>query len=230
MLASRNPLGLLSEDTHPVTGEMWGNFPQTYSMVGIINAAVRLSAPWDRDLEGRCRAGRRFQSASRIRARPRPAAWRSRWASVLNKTGGLWFGWSGKIVEARATRPSGELHIQQAGTVNLATIDLSRDGPRQLLPRLSATTCCGRCSTTGSTWRDFDAGYIAGYRRVNQLFARKLLPLLERRRHHLGARLPPDPAGGGAARAGLPPAHRLLPAHPAAAAADPGGHSAATTG
>jgi GH15 family glucan-1,4-alpha-glucosidase len=43
----RNHLGLLSEDTHPVTGEMWGNFPQTYSMVGIINAAVRLSAPWD---------------------------------------------------------------------------------------------------------------------------------------------------------------------------------------
>jgi trehalose 6-phosphate synthase len=26
---------------------------------------------------------------------------------------------------------------------------------------------------------DFDAGYIAGYRRVNQLFARKLLPLLK---------------------------------------------------
>jgi hypothetical protein len=26
---------------------MWGNFPQTYSMVGTINAAVRLSAPWD---------------------------------------------------------------------------------------------------------------------------------------------------------------------------------------
>jgi GH15 family glucan-1,4-alpha-glucosidase len=47
MLASRNRLGLLSEDTHPVTGEMWGNFPQTYSMVGLINAAVRLSAPWD---------------------------------------------------------------------------------------------------------------------------------------------------------------------------------------
>jgi GH15 family glucan-1,4-alpha-glucosidase len=47
MLASRNRLGLLSEDTHPVTGEMWGNFPQTYSMVGMINAAVRLSAPWD---------------------------------------------------------------------------------------------------------------------------------------------------------------------------------------
>lgn len=47
MLKSRNHLGMLSEDTHPITGEMWGNFPQTYSMVGTINAAVRLSAPWD---------------------------------------------------------------------------------------------------------------------------------------------------------------------------------------
>ncbi len=47
MLATRNPLGLLSEDTHAATGEMWGNFPQTYSMVGLINAAVRLSARWD---------------------------------------------------------------------------------------------------------------------------------------------------------------------------------------
>ena len=47
MLAARNPLGLLSEDTHAQTGEMWGNFPQTYSMVGIINSAMRLSAPWD---------------------------------------------------------------------------------------------------------------------------------------------------------------------------------------
>lgn len=47
MLKARNHLGLLSEDTHPVTGEMWGNFPQTYSMVGLINCAMRLSAPWD---------------------------------------------------------------------------------------------------------------------------------------------------------------------------------------
>jgi GH15 family glucan-1,4-alpha-glucosidase len=47
MLGNRNPLGLLSEDTHPVTREMWGNYPQTYSMVGVINAAVRLSERWD---------------------------------------------------------------------------------------------------------------------------------------------------------------------------------------
>lgn len=47
LLKARNPLGMLSEDTHPVTGEMWGNYPQTYSMVGIINGARRLSAPWE---------------------------------------------------------------------------------------------------------------------------------------------------------------------------------------
>ena len=47
LLAMRNPVGLLSEDLAPASGELWGNFPQTYSMVGIVNGAVRLSAPWD---------------------------------------------------------------------------------------------------------------------------------------------------------------------------------------
>jgi GH15 family glucan-1,4-alpha-glucosidase len=47
LLASRNHVGLLSEDIHPQTGELWGNLPQTYSMVGIINGATRLSPPWD---------------------------------------------------------------------------------------------------------------------------------------------------------------------------------------
>lgn len=47
MLERRNPLGLLSEDADVATGELWGNFPQTYSMVGIIQSAMRLSRPWD---------------------------------------------------------------------------------------------------------------------------------------------------------------------------------------
>lgn len=47
LLAIRNPLGLLSEDYDVRSRELWGNFPQTYSMVGIINGATRLSAPWD---------------------------------------------------------------------------------------------------------------------------------------------------------------------------------------
>lgn len=46
LLAHRNPLGLLSEDLAFEDGELWGNFPQTYSHVGLINAAMRLSRPW----------------------------------------------------------------------------------------------------------------------------------------------------------------------------------------
>lgn len=47
MLTSRNHLGLLSEDVDPQSGELWGNFPQTYSMVGLIHSAMRLSKPWE---------------------------------------------------------------------------------------------------------------------------------------------------------------------------------------
>jgi GH15 family glucan-1,4-alpha-glucosidase len=47
LLAYRNPMGLLSEDLDPKNGQLWGNFPQTYSMVGIINCAMQLSKPWD---------------------------------------------------------------------------------------------------------------------------------------------------------------------------------------
>ncbi|MDO9453148.1 MAG: glycoside hydrolase family 15 protein, partial [Stagnimonas sp.] len=50
MLERCNPLGLLSEDVHPETGELWGNYPQTYSLVGIINAAMRLSPPWEQSV------------------------------------------------------------------------------------------------------------------------------------------------------------------------------------
>lgn len=46
LLKARNRLGLMSEDTSFETGAGWGNFPQTYSMVGIINGAMRLSRDW----------------------------------------------------------------------------------------------------------------------------------------------------------------------------------------
>jgi GH15 family glucan-1,4-alpha-glucosidase len=46
MLERRTAAGLLSEDIDPVTGELWGNYPQTYSLVGLINCAVLLSKPW----------------------------------------------------------------------------------------------------------------------------------------------------------------------------------------
>jgi hypothetical protein len=48
LLACRNRHGLLAEHVHPETRELWGNFVQTYSMVGLITCATRLSIPWDR--------------------------------------------------------------------------------------------------------------------------------------------------------------------------------------
>lgn len=47
VLGCRNHVGLLSEDLDPETGELWGNMPQTYSMVGLISAAMRLSRTWE---------------------------------------------------------------------------------------------------------------------------------------------------------------------------------------
>jgi trehalose 6-phosphate synthase len=100
-------------------------------------------------------------------------------AEVLRNTGGIWFGWSGKIIEAADGGRAGEseLHTQHAGPITLLTLDLSREDHDAYYLGYS----------NGVLWpvfhyrldlADFDAGYISGYRRVNQLFARKLAPLL----------------------------------------------------
>jgi len=47
LIALHNGLGLFSEDVLPDTHVQSGNFPQTYTHVGLINAAFRLSRRWD---------------------------------------------------------------------------------------------------------------------------------------------------------------------------------------
>jgi GH15 family glucan-1,4-alpha-glucosidase len=46
MLSRRTKAGLLSEDISFDGHELWGNYPQTYSLVGLINCATLLSRPW----------------------------------------------------------------------------------------------------------------------------------------------------------------------------------------
>jgi len=48
LLQYGNHLGLLSEDVDAETGSQWGNFPQTYSHVGLVNAAYRIAKKLDR--------------------------------------------------------------------------------------------------------------------------------------------------------------------------------------
>ena len=95
---------------------------------------------------------------------------------ALNPTGGLWFGWSGTIVE-EGTPGEGDLHVRQAGAVTLATVDLCREDHQSYYLGYS-NSVLWPVFHYRLDLADFNADYIDGYRRVNQLFARKLLPLL----------------------------------------------------
>lgn len=46
-MAHRNRYGLLSEDIDPKTGALFGNFPQTYSMAGLILTGMKISRNWE---------------------------------------------------------------------------------------------------------------------------------------------------------------------------------------
>ena len=95
----------------------------------------------------------------------------------LQQTGGLWFGWSGTVVEG-GTPGEGELHKHQAGKVTLATIDLSREDHDSYYLGYS-NDVLWPVFHNRLDLANFEAGFIGGYRRANQLFARKLLPLLK---------------------------------------------------
>src|SRR5450830_1708968 len=96
---------------------------------------------------------------------------------TLKRTGGVWFGWSGKVVED-GTPGEGALHVSQAGSVTLAELDLCAEDHDAYY----------RGYANGVLWpvfhyrldlAHFESGHLGGYRRVNQLFARKLMPLLK---------------------------------------------------
>ncbi len=50
LLKYSNDLGLFSEDVDPTDGSQWGNFPQTYSHVGLMNAAFKITQKLDRPI------------------------------------------------------------------------------------------------------------------------------------------------------------------------------------
>jgi trehalose 6-phosphate synthase len=96
---------------------------------------------------------------------------------ALAASGGLWFGSSDDVVEGGAVG-EGKVNIQRAGNVTLASVDLCREDYDTYY----------RGYANGALWpvfhyrldlADFDDSYIEGYRRVNRMFAHKLVPLLK---------------------------------------------------
>ena len=94
---------------------------------------------------------------------------------VLKQRGGLWFGWSGGVSEDGTF---GALKFSEEGNVSTATIDISQAdydefyagfANRALWPTLHY-----RLDLT-----NFDRRLEEGYRRVNERFAARLIPLLE---------------------------------------------------
>ena len=87
--------------------------------------------------------------------------------------GGLWFGWSGKVVR----EDSGRLHEQEAGDVRYVTMDLNRADHAAYYNAFANRTLWPLLHSRLDLV-DYARETRAGYRRVNLLFAEKLAPQL----------------------------------------------------
>ncbi|WP_406623241.1 alpha,alpha-trehalose-phosphate synthase (UDP-forming) [Acidovorax sp. SDU_ACID1] len=95
---------------------------------------------------------------------------------TLSRTGGLWFGWSGTVA-AHGTPGEGELQTRQAGRVTLASVNLCAEDHAAYYHGY-ANSVLWPVFHYRLDLADFSSGYLDGYRRVNRMFAHKLLPLL----------------------------------------------------
>ena len=93
---------------------------------------------------------------------------------ALREHGGVWFGWSGKVVPQTTAEPT----ITRDGPITYATVDLSRKNSAEYYNGFANRTLWPlfhyRLDLTA-----FSKQTYSGYLRVNTMFAEKLLPLLE---------------------------------------------------
>ncbi len=94
--------------------------------------------------------------------------------SALQEYGGVWFGWSGKTINGEP----GDPRTEQVGNITYATIDLNDAAFDKYYNGFSNTSLWPVCHYLLGFFR-FDRREYDEYRRVNALFARKLLPLLK---------------------------------------------------
>src|SRR5215831_14025874 len=93
--------------------------------------------------------------------------------SALQESGGVWFGWSGEVAEEPTDAPG----IMVDGPLTFATLDLSRRDYDEYYIGY-ANRVLWPLFHYRSALVEFSRRYLAGYLRVNQMFAQKLAPML----------------------------------------------------
>ncbi|MBV9521488.1 MAG: alpha,alpha-trehalose-phosphate synthase (UDP-forming) [Alphaproteobacteria bacterium] len=93
--------------------------------------------------------------------------------SALDQSGGIWFGWSGQVVEDAVAEP----HIVSAGALTYATVDLSRQDYEEYYNGY-ANRVLWPLFHFRSDFVEFRRRDLEGYLRVNRNFAAHLAPLL----------------------------------------------------
>lgn len=93
---------------------------------------------------------------------------------ALEKQGGLWFGWNGKLTDGQTSNPE----IVSQGNIDFATVSLNEQDYEQYYNgysnRVLWPVCHYMLGFIQYSNADFD-----GYRRVNAEFAKKLTPLIK---------------------------------------------------
>ncbi len=94
--------------------------------------------------------------------------------AALRKAGGIWFGWSGDVVPVPATEPE----LFEVGNLTYATVDLTPRDFEEYYNGFANSMLWPlfhyRLDLTSFTRREY-----VGYLRVNELFAHRLMPLLQ---------------------------------------------------
>ena len=94
--------------------------------------------------------------------------------SLMEQRGGVWFGWSGKIVD----NPSNSPAVVEAGNTKFATIDLSAEEHERYYNEFSNSTLWPLLHSMPELMT-FNRRNAQVYREVNQRFADCLVPLLQ---------------------------------------------------
>jgi trehalose 6-phosphate synthase len=93
--------------------------------------------------------------------------------AALQESGGIWFGWSGEVADEPSTAPE----IAFEGPLTFATLDLSRKDFNEYYIGY-ANRVLWPLFHCRSSLVEFSRRYLAGYLRVNRLFAQSLAPML----------------------------------------------------